>query len=100
MSRPGAAQDLSALSASLRKPLRPLWFGADRGLAVIPEGYSRSLRDVPFTPVRAFYALLLSCRAEALAAARQVVCIMASETEHPKRGESQRPKMPCQAVAL
>ena len=85
----------------MRKPLRPLWFGADRGLAVIPEGYSRSLRDVPFTPVRAHYLLLLlSCRAKALAAARQVLCIMASETEHPKRGESQRPKTPCQAVAL
>ena len=85
----------------MRKPLRPLWFGADRGLAVIPEGYSRSLRDVSFTPVRGRYILLLlSCRAKALAAARQVLCIMASETEHPKRGESQRPKMPCQAVAL
>lgn len=62
-----SAIDLARLSAYLKKPLRPLWFGADRGVEGIPAGYEETLiTEVDFTPV---------------------VCLIASETEHPKRGD-------------
>ena len=38
-----SAIDLATLSASLKKPLRPLWFGADRGVEGIPAGYEETL---------------------------------------------------------
>ena len=37
------ANDLSLLCDRLKRPLRPLWFYADSGLAAIPDGYAETL---------------------------------------------------------
>ena len=57
---------IANLAQVLHRPLRALWFGADAGVSVVPEGYCKTLAMLPFTPL---------------------LCVTASETAHPKRGE-------------
>jgi tRNA A64-2'-O-ribosylphosphate transferase len=58
-----SAADLMPLAAVLRKPLKPVWYAAD---SLVVGNMLPDFDTLPFTPV---------------------ICVMASETAHPKRGD-------------
>lgn len=84
----GGSVDLQQLSETLRKPLRPLWFYADSGVSAIPDGYVDTLlRSGPGIAQGLGKPGDAHGPPDGGVAFTPVICLMASETAHPKRGE-------------